>query len=420
MHSFQKIYLALFVALLALNACSNETTTESTETSLPEEAKSLTNLTVFPENTEPQFDIELIAEQNFGEPDSIYISHVKDIITDDQNRVIIADGAYGKCKIHVFNPDGSYLKTVGRNGRGPGEFLSLEKLFILNNNLYVLDRNMQRISVFSLSSFELLKTIDTKPDYLQQIEGLQSSSPYDFYLRDDGNFLVGLGDPRQIQKEDIREDSKYYIFNEEWEINSEQIFSRIPYQYFYSATNNSPSISTYSFMNRSLMDVAKDGAIFSAWSQNILIKVHDPNGNYLRSFYYPFTHSKLNEDDIINRFDEAWKENNQEGIKRWKARARTVDYPEIWPAIHDLVVDDENRIWIATITDSKTHFEWWVLDEHGKLLAKFDWPGKKVGENIGYGKTMKINNGYLYNYIFQKHDGSRLVTRYRIELKPKS
>lgn len=418
MDSFLKLPFTLFFIALVISACADETTDDN-KTGLPESAKNLTNLTVYPEDQEPEYEIELIADQNFGEPDSIYISHVKDIITDDQNRVIIADGAYGKCKIHVFNPDGSYLKTVGRNGKGPGEFIALDKLFILDNKLYVLDRQMHRISVFALNSFELLEIIDTKPDYLKQIEDLRSASPSDIYLRDDGNFLVGLADQMLFQEEDTRKDTKYYVFNNEWKIASEEIYSRIPTQFFYYEANNIPSLSTYSFMNQALMDVTKDGTIFSAWSQDILIKVHDPDGNYLRSFYYPFTHSKLNKDNIINMFDESWV-NNQEGIKRWKAKARTVNYPETWPAIHDLIVDDKKRIWIATITDSKTEFKWWVLDEQGNLLAKFDWPGKKTSQSIGYGKTMKIHNGYLYTYIFQEHDASRLVTRYRIELTPKS
>ncbi|MDR9417995.1 6-bladed beta-propeller [Gracilimonas sp.] len=417
MHSFLKLHFALLFLVIGISACANETT-EDKKSELPESAKNLTNLTVYPEDPEPEYEIELIAEQDFGGSDSIYISYVSDIISDEENRVIIADGARGKCKIHVFNPDGSYLRTVGRNGRGPGEFIAIKNLFILNNKLFVLDHHLKRISVFSLSSFELLDTINTHPNYLKQMEDLGSASPLDFHLRDDGNFLVGFADQILIQENDIRKDTKYFIFNNEWEIISEQIFSRPPHQYYYSNVGNRPSLRTYSFMNQSLMDVAADGTIFSAWSEDFLIKVHDTNGNYLRSIYYPFNYSRLNKDDIINKHDE-YLENSPEGIKRWKDVAQTVDYPDFWPAIQNLIVDDKDRIWVATKTDSKTEFEWWVLNNQGKLLAKFNWPGEKVSQNIGNGKTMKIRNGYLYTYIFQEEDASRLVTRYLIDLTPK-
>lgn len=417
MHIIQKLNFTFLFVLFAICACNNETTGDE-KPALPENAENLPNLTVYPQDQKPEYKIELVAEQSFGELKDIYISHINDIVTDDLNRVFIADGAYGKCKIHVFNPDGSYVKTVGRNGKGPGEFIALDKLFILDNELYVLDRQMQRISVFSLNTFELLETIDINPDSLKQIEDLRSASPSDIYLGNDGNFLVGFADQLLIQEEDTRENTKYYIFNDDWEIISDQIFSRTPIQFIYSEINNRSSSTTYSFMNQSLMDVTKDGIIFSAWSKDVLIKVHDSNGKYLRSFYHPFNQSKLNKDDIINRFDEAWV-NNPDGIKRWKARTRSLDYPETWPAIHNLIVDDENRIWIATITDSKTEFEWWLLNDHGELLAKFDWPGEKIDQNVGSGPSMEINNGYLYTYEFLD-DASRVVTRYRIELTPKS
>src|SRR5699024_10670210 len=63
--------------------------------------------------------------------------------------------------IKFYSPDGALVELIGRKGKGPGEFLNPKSLGIINNQLYVFDNKLLRISIFKLGKrVELKKTIN--------------------------------------------------------------------------------------------------------------------------------------------------------------------------------------------------------------------------------------------------------------------
>lgn len=52
-------------------------------------------------------------------------------------------------RIRVFSRQGQYLRTIGRRGEGPGEFLGLQGLGWLGDTLWVSDAALHRITLFS-------------------------------------------------------------------------------------------------------------------------------------------------------------------------------------------------------------------------------------------------------------------------------
>ena len=49
----------------------------------------------------------------------------------------------------LYDQHGRFLNTIGNNGRGPGEYLSISGLAVDNNHIKVLDRTQQKVLVFS-------------------------------------------------------------------------------------------------------------------------------------------------------------------------------------------------------------------------------------------------------------------------------
>jgi hypothetical protein len=49
----------------------------------------------------------------------------------------------------LYDQQGRFLNTIGNNGRGPGEYLSISGLAVDNNHIMVLDRTQQKVLVFS-------------------------------------------------------------------------------------------------------------------------------------------------------------------------------------------------------------------------------------------------------------------------------
>ncbi len=58
-------------------------------------------------------------------------------------------GQRGEPNIMLFRTDGSYVKTIGRAGGGPGEFRTLAKFGLLGDTLWTTDWDQRRLTLFS-------------------------------------------------------------------------------------------------------------------------------------------------------------------------------------------------------------------------------------------------------------------------------
>ena len=74
-----------------------------------------------------------------------------------------------------------------------------------------------------------------------------------------------------------------------------------------------------------------------------------------------------------------------------------------------MFVDDENRLWISTIVEDFDVYEWWVLEENGEMITRFEWPRDEPIE--------MIKNDYLYTKETEDETGVQQVVRYRVEME---
>ncbi len=69
-------------------------------------------------------------------------------LLDAQGRLYVLDT--GNHRVQVFGPDGKYIKTIGRQGQGPGEFFMPNAMdFDANGNLYICESQAARIQAIS-------------------------------------------------------------------------------------------------------------------------------------------------------------------------------------------------------------------------------------------------------------------------------
>jgi hypothetical protein len=120
----------------------------------------------------PAVKLELIrtiggldAEENLS------FNNPRDIVRDSAGNLYILDS--GNKRIQKLDPEGKFIKTIGRKGQGPGEFQSPYSMDIDNeDNLFVLDV-IRRIEVFS-SEGKPLRTIKFRAASTGQIRLLKS------------------------------------------------------------------------------------------------------------------------------------------------------------------------------------------------------------------------------------------------------
>lgn len=87
------------------------------------------------------------------------------IARDSQGRYLIAYPEYGSV-IAVFDEEGSYVETFGRSGRGPGEFLWVDKIRVIGDQIHVFDTPAHRRTVLDLD----FRVVETSPLPAQAID----------------------------------------------------------------------------------------------------------------------------------------------------------------------------------------------------------------------------------------------------------
>jgi hypothetical protein len=119
----------------------------------------------------------------YGDENQMF-GQIQDVALDSLHRIYILDSH--KQDIRVFNASGEYLTTVGRRGRGPGEF-QLARSMAIYNNEFLFVSNGYQIEVYNIAneSIEYSETIQFDKNIysicvIDDQLYLHSSNPLDF------------------------------------------------------------------------------------------------------------------------------------------------------------------------------------------------------------------------------------------------
>lgn len=367
---------------------------------IPPHIQEVENLAIFPGDSEPLYSIELIPEQTFGETGEPYLVNVLSSVVDDQGKIIIhsADANYEQI-LHVFNADGTYHTQLGRQGRGPGEYLHVLGLEAKAEKVFVLDYTNKRLNEYSTEDYSFVRSI--------LLETWKSGDGWRFGFiepRNDGNYLLVFSEDRSKLG---RLKIKFQVMDHEGNtVNTEPLV--FPDGFRIKAGQSMQPTMPLTFLGRTVTALSHEDVLYTAWTKDFLIKKYDANGKYQSAIYYPIKGAPFDLDEYIKTqlfspkkrdIEEAFAEMDQE-------------FPESFPVIKTIKVDDENRIWVAVPPGVKSeNYEWWILNETGELLAKLVLPRDQ--------KIYDIKNGYLYSKKTDEETEAEYVVKYRIELTEK-
>ena len=387
-----RVYFLVLLTLTVLGACSRGNSDISGEL-----FEDFPNLKTYSENTEPQYSIKFTREQEFGEiypallPPSRGAFGPSSAVDNDGN-VYIANK--GECTIYMFNTSGDTVKTIGRRGRGPGEFESISSIEVSGNGLIVYDANLIRLQVFDIDSGELLNSVVFDQNEWKDLEEVFYGFPRAFLGLGKGKFLSSV----QLKERDGETFDGYYIIDQEGELLSGKI-TETKRKDSYKGKHSQYGDITLSlpYSAEGIIAVGPEQDIYHVNTEDILIQIFDENGEYLRAVYYPYINDPLEEQEVLDRFHPNMHEVVKDAPK-----------PEVWPAVESMLIDDEGRIWVATITNDKTIRTWWVLQNSGELLTKFDWDAEEP--------ILFVKDGMVYTEKQHSETMEKRVIRYKIEL----
>ncbi|MEX0660931.1 MAG: 6-bladed beta-propeller [Balneolaceae bacterium] len=395
MNNINKYYLSGIFLFLFLTGCVES----RNGVDIPEHIQNLDGLTVYDRGEEPVTEIDFQKEQVFGDLDDVHIGNLWAFDVDKSGRVYIAD--VQEMDIKVYDSEGKFLSTLGREGSGPGEFRELSNIQIMDNLLFVFDRNQQRILKYDTESRQFVNDIGIAGNR-SEYEEVQDAHLNNIFIRDNFSFLMEFSKSRMPENANTWDhfpgSRMYYLLDTDGNISSVKLLeTKSTYQVLVPMAGR--SIGTpVDFFGNTLIQLSGENKILIAWSEEFLVKKYSSSGEYMSAFYRPLEREEFTPEHSFEGADEDFIEE----------AARSIDFPKTWPALNDLLVDDENRLWVSTIVEDFDVYEWWVLKSSGEVIAKFEWPRDKP--------IRKVKNGYAYTLETEEETGLQTVVRYSIEM----
>lgn len=317
--------------------------------------------------------------------------------TDDEGNIYVND--WDRKRIQKFDPQGQYLLTIGRKGRGPGEFVNAwNPRFNKDGNLYVFDLSNRRISFFT-----------TEGEYLSQISFPQGTSIH--YIKSNGSYFSAQS--RILSESDVFSYTYTYgLFDKDLnqlaEVHSQttEIKRDTRSRAHYLANNFSDE--AYAPTLTFLMD--RSEFVYLGYSEKYEIKIFNPEGKLVKILqrkYEPIKVGKKHKEKFIKYLEDAYYVFMQVDESLKKEIAGLIKYPKYLPAYQTFALMENG--WLFVVVDSG--------EEEAKLVDIFDGDGKYIAQFTTPVSTDRLifKNGKAY--AIDTVNDYRYVKRYDYEIQ---
>lgn len=287
---------------------------------------------------------------------------------DGSGRLLISDNQ--QKTVHVFEPDGSYSGSLGRDGSGPGEFSLIADIAVSGDTVHILDAAASRISLYSTKTMEYLRDrsialteSETEPRWMihKQREGL-NYRPTHFFVKDDGNYLIASSDGGVGMQDNLEHRTyEFSLFDTDREQYAEHdllSFRWTGRALVHWEPNGAIVLFDVPF-NRTTAFAFDGERLIAGWTEDAALNVYDSSGAPQHALNYPLQNTTLRWNDAESFFREVLAQRNT-GERIY--RELLADTPETWPAFHSLILDDEGQAWISLIGEDREIYDWRIID----------------------------------------------------------
>lgn len=335
----------------------------------------------------------LVEEMRIASADSgpASFSQITAISTDAAGRFYIAENR--PAEIRVFNPDGRYLRTIGRPGSGPGEFRQVSAvLWDSTGRLVVVDQQAGRYSTF-----------DSAGVFQSSIQRLVASNfstyPWPGLLLQDGRFadvtlkpgsetfefIVVVGRPELAARDTIE-------------------LPRFEQAVYRHSTGDGRMQAGVPFSPSLVWQLDPRGHIWTATTDRYRIVQRGLGGDTVRVIeleYDPVPVTVAERDTAVAQLEWFSRQGGAIDASR---------IPGNKPAFGGLMVDDRGYLWTSpSRPEGATGTLFDVFDPSGRYLGRLDLDCRSWQRFVSADKLYAICND---------EDGVPAVVRFRIEGRP--
>lgn len=363
----------------------------------PKDIIKLNKLSVFSAYSEPTHKVILTPQKWFNKGGKINLNKIHKSFEDGEGRLIVwGDDINRNSVIFVFNNDGILKTQLGGQGKGPGEYGTILNLFVRDSKIYISDFTSMRLNEYSTESYSFIRSSNFEIwDVNDNLDFKRHIIP-----RYDGNYLCAYSE-KFLEYGQIE---IHYILMDIQGIKKNYDLT-FPSGFMIEVNKTAglikPTIPLW-FMDNTTLYLSNKDVLFTVSNREFLIKKFDRNGRYLSAIYYPLEGPSF---DLNEYLESAGSLAPNAKEIRNAFKSMELDMPKSAPFIEDLIIDDENRIWVALKKGQQ--IEWWILNESGKLIAKLALPKEQ--------RIFDIKKGFLYTPLLDEETGTEYVVKYHIE-----
>jgi hypothetical protein len=333
------------------------------------------------------------------------IGMVQGINVDKRGHIYVGDII--NATIHLYSATGQHLQAIGRKGRGPGEFSQIGGSQLnTGDSLYILDGNLRRVTLVRSYKFEapaLTFTLPGGPEgEAPSMTGSVRSGHTGLWVTPRNQLLIGYSPPYTPRTwQQPRYFKLYQVDITGKFVSDKPVVQVADRQWLVLAGDKGFSVTLMPFASHPVICVGPEGHLYYGHTDSLSISRVDLEGRKMGTIQYPVKRIRIT--------SQMWKQE----LEQWPDRSLNMDMirrsktpvPEYLPCFEDFLVDDTERVWVATNTEDQKNYRWLIFDKQGKLAAEFSLT-KEVMLKL-------VRNGYAYG-IQTKSDGLQSVVRYRV------
>lgn len=295
--------------------------------------------------------------------DQYIFSEISSIAVDDIGGIFILDRK--EANVKIFDKEGTFIRTIGKRGQGPGEMTNPYQIFITAQGEIMVDDSPRYSLLFFSKEGEFTRSISTKETALLEP------------IIDSKLSFIGLRWERNI-KDPFLEVNKFD--------------SNLNFQ-IKIGTCDAPNYSSFNpFWIKLQFAITKNDQIIFGCPRDYTIQIFSPDGILLRKIKKEYEQTKIEPDEI------------EEETRKADPRLKMI-FPTYHSAYGHLTVDEEGRIIVQT-WERKSK-------EKGYFYDVFDPDGKYISKIHLKVKPLIWKNNMLYT-IESDEDGYHEVKRYRV------
>jgi hypothetical protein len=317
-------------------------------------------------SAEPALDIGMV-----DGPPEYQFGRVTGAVRLPDGTVVVADDQ-GK-HLRYFDGAGRHVRTVGREGGGPGEFKAVGSLAALGDSVAVGDYDNLRVSVFAPDG-RLVRAVPLDAGG----SGL-FALPAGYF--GDGSVLLGSGGAFDAgSKGGVARDSLTYL-RVDPAGGAPRELGRFPgTETFVHSAGGAVMVGPRAFGRSSEVATVPDGFYFGS-SDRYEIGRYDAEGRLLRLVRRPRAARPVTPADI-ERFKETRRKQAAESrggrFRQIQERSlAAMSYPETMPAHGDLLADRAGNLWVSEFRVTPDDpASWTVFDPEGRMLGTVATPAR--------------------------------------------